>query len=102
MYLIPLVLWNIGFWARFVEYQHTIPKPTRKGYILLGLPINRSQVDMSGALLQIAAYLASIEASVLSTFIQERVWRAGIVSLLVWPSLLIALWIVKMIIRKYD
>lgn len=102
MYLIPLFLWNVGFWTRFVKFRETIPRPITKGHIILGVPINRSQTDMSGALLQIAAYFIAIEAFILGIFVQDRVWRAAIVCLLAWPSLWVALWVVKFIVRKYD
>jgi hypothetical protein len=102
MYLIPLFLWNLGFWVRFVKFRQTNPNPARKGYLLLGIPISQSPVDVSGAFIQIAAYLVLIEAFLLSLFVQDRVWRAAIVCLLAWISFWVALWIAKVIIRKYD
>ncbi len=100
IYFGPLLFWNLGFWSRFIGFKEVKLPAKDKIQVMLGIPLTRMRTDMTGAMLQIAAYLIAVEAAVLSLLIQNRVWLAGIYFALFWPSIWLALEIVKLLVRK--
>ncbi len=100
-YVIPLIFWNLGFWVRFA-YRRVNLQPREKAALLVGIPLDRVPPELGGAMLQITAWFFLVEFAVLSFLVQNPNKVLGVFTLLMWPSMFGALWIVKRIARKLD
>lgn len=102
-YFFPLFFWNLGFWPRFVAASRTKTNLSTRAnaYMLLGILNHPLPPELTGAMFQITAYFALVEATVLNYLVQDRVLRGGIYFLLMWFSMWGALEIVKLMARRF-
>jgi hypothetical protein len=101
LWFIAFLVWNLGFWSRFIVWSRAANLDTKKRMLVfLGVPISRMQQDISGAMFQIDAYLLSVAACVLGVLVQDKVSRLWVFLLLTLPSIWVALGLVRLLIRK--
>ncbi len=103
LYSLPFVLWNIGFWPRLAAGFGKANLSLREyAYFFVGIPSSSQPVEMTGSLLQIAAWLLTITVTVITMFVPDRLWRGAIVVGVGLPLLWAALGLVKLLRRTLD
>lgn len=49
-YVIPLIVWNLGFWVRFTQRRVNL-EPRERAALLAGIPLDRVPPELGGAML---------------------------------------------------